>query len=70
MSKTIISETPIIITMTALPDDRRGEKVKMFNSFQITVKRNGTDLEDLRSKIERSIKYIAREHNAIFDATH
>lgn len=68
--KSTISSTPIVFTMTALPDAERGERVKMFSTFSVTLKRNGTELDALRAEFEAAIKSIAKAHNARFDANH
>ena len=66
----MISTTPVIVTVTAMPEPERGEREKLQRMFSVNVKRNGSDLDRLTRDIESQIHKLVAEHNARFDAEH
>lgn len=66
----MISTTPVLVTVTAMPEPQRGEREKLQRMFSVQVKRNGSNLNRLTRDIEAQIQRLIIEHNARFDKEH
>jgi len=60
----------ITIQLTSWADAERGETERMTEYMTIEMKRNGQTRDAFLRDVAKSIRFLATQHNAIFEATH
>ena len=60
----------ITVQLTSHSDSKRGETERMAEVFPVEFKRNGTARDQFLRDVAESIKELAKQHNARFNAEH